>query len=108
MLNILIQDGKVVPYNPLAALRNRRHPFKITINGVWFGFTFDIYYVFTMLKRAKRAGVIHPYIGISMDKTKTEIKIRTDGGRFIRPLLLIHKNELLITKKDIERMTSFR
>ena len=70
VLNMLIHDGKVVAYNPLAALRTLNHPVKITINGKWFGFTNDLNHVFTILKRAKRSGVIHPHTSISITPKK--------------------------------------
>ena len=71
MLNLLIQDGKVVAYNPLASISNRNKKVKIVINGVWFGFTDEIDYVYTVLKRAKRSGFIHPYISISMNRDRS-------------------------------------
>ena len=107
-LNLLIHDGKVTAYNFMADYSNFKYSNKIVINGKWFGFCEDIDYVFRVLKRAKRKGVIHPHISISMHKGRKEIKIRTDAGRMIRPLLVVHDNKVLLTKELYDEKTTFK
>jgi len=108
VLNLLIQDGKAIAYNHFAALSNFKYENKIVINGKWFGFTNHIDYVYSVLKKAKRKGVIHPYFSISMNKLKKEVKIRTDAGRFIRPLLVVSDNKILLTKEMFNEDTTFK
>lgn len=72
---------------------------KIMINGDWFGITklthaTDIY---NMLKTKRRENVIDKQTSILFDFRNKEIRIYFDGGRLIRPLLVVNNNNLNIT-----------
>jgi DNA-directed RNA polymerase beta subunit len=80
---------------------------KIFLNGDWVGVSkmkegLEIY---NMLKSNRRKGVIDKFTTICLDYTRMEIKVYYDGGRLIRPLLVVSNNKTGFTKelmKDID------
>jgi histidinol dehydrogenase len=54
------------------------------------------------LKNKRRTGVIDKYTTICLDFNKREIKVFYDGGRLIRPLLIVQDNKLGLTKEVVE------
>jgi DNA-directed RNA polymerase beta subunit len=78
---------------------------KIFMNGDWLGVcklteTNDIY---QLLKDKRNGGVIDKYTTISLDYNKREIKVYFDGGRLIRPIMIVEDNKLGITKEVMTR-----
>jgi len=63
---------------------------KVFLNGEWMGVTTDALKVYNRLKELKR-GRINPYMGIFWDHEQSEINIRTDGGRYTRPLYIVER-----------------
>ncbi len=84
---------------------------KIFINGDWIGVVklsnaFDI---FNMLKQKRRENIIEKQTSISLDTGIKELKIYFDGGRLIRPVLVVNNNKVNITEnviKDINELVS--
>jgi len=77
---------------------------KIFMNGDWLGVcklteTNDVY---KLLKDKRKGGVIDKYTTISLDYNKREIKVYFDGGRLIRPIMIVEDNKLGITKDVME------
>lgn len=64
---------------------------KVFLNGEWLGCTMDPYKIHNMIKRFKRDGTFSPYIGIYWNYEHRELHIRTDGGRYTRPLYVVEK-----------------
>lgn len=83
---------------------------KIFINGEWIGFTDRAFKLINYLKNKRANGEIHKHVGIvykeSMNKDIREIRINTDGGRMIRPLLKVVDNELVITKEILDKINN--
>lgn len=50
------------------------------------------------LVTAKRHNVFDPYISIYFDTFEKQIHIHTEGGRFMRPMLIVENNEILLFK----------
>lgn len=50
------------------------------------------------LVTAKRHNVFDPYISIFFDTFEKQIHIHTEGGRFMRPMLIVENNEILLFK----------
>ena len=50
------------------------------------------------LVTAKRHNVFDPYISIFFDTFEKQIHIHTEGGRFMRPMLIVEDNEILLFK----------
>jgi DNA-directed RNA polymerase beta subunit len=77
---------------------------KIFINGEW-AYVVSIKYsleVYNNLKTKRRDNIIDKYVSILFDFDKKELKIYFDGGRLIRPLLIVENNELNITPEVIK------
>ena len=77
---------------------------KIIINGNWFGCHSNPQYLIDIFKLYRRNGLINIFTSISWDRHNNEMKIYTDGGRFIRPLYLIEDNNILIQPKHIKEI----
>jgi DNA-directed RNA polymerase beta subunit/intein/homing endonuclease len=92
-----------------------RHPFdidpltmnnwiKIIINGD-FQYVCKLTYAYefyNFLKQKRRERVIDIYTTILFDYNKKEIRIHYDGGRLIRPVLIVKDNNLNITNEVIK------
>lgn len=81
---------------------------KIMINGDWIGVTKlthanDIY---SMLKTKRRENIIDKQTSILFDFRNKEIRIYFDGGRLIRPLLVVNNNNLNITPQVVEDLNT--
>ena len=73
---------------------------KVFINGNWIGFTNDPTIMINEFKRFRREGLIHINTSIYWDHMNYIILIFSDGGRPIRPLLIVNKeNNLLFNEK---------
>ena len=65
------------------------HYTKIVLNGRWVGFTTSAYGVYDVLRRAKRMGFISHEVSIGRNDDQQQLKINTDSGRLLRPLLIV-------------------
>ena len=72
---------------------------KLFINGHWLGIVKEPLVLYQDLKDKKSKGIINIYTSIIFDYTLKEIRICTDAGRLIRPLLKVRNNKLLLTNK---------
>ena len=77
---------------------------KIFINGNWdsvikLSHAKDLY---VLLKNKRREGIIDKMTTILLDINSKEIRMFYDGGRLIRPLLIVEDNKLGITSEVIE------
>ena len=73
--------------------------FMVFLNGKWIGFVKEGYEMSTLLKQKRTSNYINNHVGIVFDINEKQIKIYTDKGRFIRPLLKVKDNNLSVTKK---------
>ena len=77
---------------------------KIIINGNWIGCHRNPELFLLLFKSYRRNGLINIFNSISWERSNNEIKIFTDGGRFIRPLYIIEKNNVLIQPHHITKL----
>jgi DNA-directed RNA polymerase II subunit RPB2 len=77
---------------------------KIFINGNWIGMTNSGYKLVCFLKDKRLHGEIHRFVSIIYNRLHNEIRINTDGGRIIRPLLRVKDNKLVITNKILDEI----
>jgi DNA-directed RNA polymerase II subunit RPB2 len=71
---------------------------KVFVNGDWVGVVPDKHAkrLHDQLKLLKRHGIIVPYISCTWYIDWREIQIKTDGGRYSRPLYIVEDEKLLI------------
>ena len=77
---------------------------KIFINGSWLAVTKDIYSLYKLLKRKRQEGFLDKYTSIGLDFQNKEINIFYDGGRLIRPIMIVDNNKVNISKKVIDEI----
>jgi len=76
---------------------------KIMINGDWYGVCkiSNAQEIYDNLKNKRRNNVIDKMTSILFDYRTKEIRIHYDGGRLIRPLLIVNNNMLGLDKEVI-------
>ena len=79
---------------------------KVFINGTWVGISKDPIALYQNLKRKKYKDIINIYTSIVFDYKRMEIRICSDGGRLVRPLLRVENNKVLLTKEIVEKVKS--
>jgi DNA-directed RNA polymerase II subunit RPB2 len=77
---------------------------KVFINGNWIAVTKYIYELYEFLMDKKRNNIIDLTTSIYLDYSEKEIHIFYDGGRLIRPLLVVKNNKTCITKEIINKI----
>jgi len=77
---------------------------KIFINGDWVCFTDTGNKLVLYLKNQRFIGKINRNVSIIYNRFLNEIRINTDGGRLIRPLLTVENNKLVITKEILNKI----
>jgi DNA-directed RNA polymerase beta subunit/intein/homing endonuclease len=77
---------------------------KIMINGDWYGVCKITHghEIYEDLKKKRRMNVVDKMTSILFDYKNKEIRIYYDGGRLIRPLLIVNNNKLNLTKEVVE------
>jgi len=79
---------------------------KVFINGSWLAVTKDIYGLFKMFKKKRQEGFIDKYTSIYLDFHNKEIGIFYDGGRLIRPILIVDNNKINMDKDVLKEIKS--
>ncbi|KAJ7297966.1 hypothetical protein O6H91_Y025100 [Diphasiastrum complanatum] len=74
---------------------------KIFLNGKWVGVHEEPECLVETLRKLRRSGHILSEVEIARDVIRKEVKIYTDSGRILRPLLIVENQRLLMTKKHI-------
>jgi DNA-directed RNA polymerase II subunit RPB2 len=77
---------------------------KIFLNGEWIGMSNDPIRLTKILKEKRLNGEIERYVSISHKINVSEIKINTDAGRLIRPLLRVENNKLLLKEEMLHKI----
>ena len=105
VLNLILEENENIKHpadiNPL----EMNNYIKIFINGNWMG-VINIKYsldLFNNLKGKRRENIIDKNTSILFDYDKKDIRIYFDGGRLIRPLLIVSKNKLSLPDKITDK-----
>ena len=77
---------------------------KVFVNGNWIGCHRNPAELTNMFRLYRRNGLINIFTSISWERSVNEIKIYTDGGRFVRPLYIIEHNNILIQPRHIKEI----
>ena len=94
---------------------NVEHPFDVTptdmknwgkvfLNGDWSFCTKKIVELLNFLEEKKKKGLIGNFTSLSLNYETKELNIYYDSGRYIRPVLNIKDNNLLINKEIINEV----
>ena len=78
---------------------------KVFINGSWLAVTKDIYTLYKLLKRKRQEGFLDKFTSIGLDFQNKELNIFYDGGRLIRPILIVDNNKVNMGKKVIDEIS---
>lgn len=62
---------------------------KVVLNGNYIAFTSVPLRLVKELRGLRRSGIISDFISISFEGIYKEVRILTDGGRMMRPLLIV-------------------
>jgi len=74
------------------------------INGKLIGSVEDPEKIIKHLREKRRKGELSPYTSISYNEESKDIYISTDGGRAIRPLIIVENGKPKLTDKHIEKL----
>ena len=74
----------------------------VFVNGSLFGFTDEMQAIVEKLRTLRRQGSLHIHTSIVPYYEKKEIRIFTDSGRLVRPLLIVTDGKLVLTKRHVE------
>ncbi|NBW58094.1 hypothetical protein EBR43_10025, partial [bacterium] len=77
---------------------------RVFVNGEWVGMTDQPVKLTSMLKSKRFTGEIEKFVSIAHNFNTKEIKINTDSGRIVRPLLRVVDNELVLTNSMINEI----
>ena len=94
---------------------NIEHPFDVTptdmknwgkvfLNGDWSFCTKKIVELMKFLQEKKKKGLIGNFTSLSLNYETKELNVYYDSGRYIRPVLNIQDNKLLINKEIINEV----
>uniref|UniRef100_A0A6C0J5I7 DNA-directed RNA polymerase n=1 Tax=viral metagenome TaxID=1070528 RepID=A0A6C0J5I7_9ZZZZ len=106
---------KVIIMDILEDFNKISHPFevnalelkewsKIYLNGDWVYCTKHIFEIYKILLDKKQNNEISNSTSFSLDYNEKELKVYFDGGRYIRPLLKVENNNIVITKNIIDEV----
>jgi DNA-directed RNA polymerase II subunit RPB2 len=76
----------------------------VLINGDIIGIHNQPEILCEKLKTMKRSGVINVYTSVVWNIQNNEVSISTEGGRCVRPLLIVENGECRLTTKVIEKL----
>ncbi|AXI25352.1 DNA-directed RNA polymerase subunit B [Methanofervidicoccus sp. A16] len=74
------------------------------INGKLVGTVDNPEEVVKYLREKRRRGELSPYTSISYNEESNDIHISTDGGRIIRPLIVVENGKPKLTEEHIEKL----
>ena len=90
ILRTVLQDLDVLFLDEIVN-RDLPNSTKLFVNGEWIGIHTQPVELYNLLKLLKLNSFIHPHTSISWKQSTNEFFIFTDGGRLIRPVLVIQK-----------------
>lgn len=60
------------------------------------------------MRYLRRSGALSNSISISMDYVNKEVRFLTDGGRLMRPLLIVKNGVIKLTLSDLSNAPTFQ
>jgi DNA-directed RNA polymerase II subunit RPB2 len=88
------------------SIKDIREMFKVFLNGEWLGCISDPVKLVNTLTEMKRKNIIdRQNTSIVPDYVNGEIRVYCDTGRFIRPVMRVENNSILVTKDIISQIS---
>ncbi|CAH9063796.1 unnamed protein product [Cuscuta epithymum] len=88
-----------------STILQRKH--KIFLDGDWVGVCEDSVYFVLKVRRMRRRGEVPVQVEIKRDEQQKEVRIFSDAGRILRPLLVVENLKKIQSLKDGESFQSF-
>jgi DNA-directed RNA polymerase II subunit RPB2 len=93
----------IIPLSELSASELDNYV-KIFVNGAWLGSTKDPVTLYQGFQEKKHKCIINIYTSIIFDFKNKEIRICSDAGRLIRPVLRVSNNNTILKKDVVNRI----
>jgi DNA-directed RNA polymerase II subunit RPB2 len=81
---------------------------RVIVNGVWIGVTSEAHGLLDRLRGMRRTGVLPWDTSIIGNQRENNVRILTDAGRCLRPLLIVKDNKLVLQESHLEAMKKQR
>jgi len=97
----VLYDELGMKHLPETSATGKHGVLRVFVNGAWIGTLpggVEAPKCVAALRRAKRAGRIHPYTSVVYQPTPQEVWINTEGGRLIRPLYVAETIRELLSR----------
>lgn len=75
---------------------------KLFVNGVWTALVKQPNELFMELKQRKCTGKLHVHISIVFDYPRNELRISTESGRTVRPVLRVKDGKIMLTALHLQ------
>ena len=79
---------------------------RVFVNGAWIGMHASPLELVSTLRRLRRLGQLDREVSVVLDGS--EVRINSDAGRACRPLYVVEKGRLLVTRKDVAELRAVR
>ena len=93
----------IIPLSELSASELDNYV-KIFVNGAWIGSAKDPVTLYRGFQEKKHKGIINIYTSMIFDFKNREIRICSDAGRLIRPVLRVSNNNTILKKDVVNRI----
>lgn len=103
----LIDENKIILLEDIP-LRDIKKYIAVFLNGEWIGFVSDAYSLREEMREMKFNGIIDKHVGLVFDRDGREFKIYTEGGRLIRPLLVVNNLELVFKPEMLDGIKTWK
>lgn len=77
---------------------------KVFINGCWVGVARNPVMLYNSMKEKKYTGIINIHTSVVFDHSHKEIKICSDSGRIMRPVLRVKNGHIVLTESIVRRV----
>ena len=107
MIRLFIQQNGLIDIEEIEAGKIADNA-TVFVNGDFIGVHSNPVELVTTLKTARRSGNINIYTGVHWNKELNVIRVYTDAGRIMRPLLIVDEdNKLRCTDEHIKELVKY-
>jgi DNA-directed RNA polymerase beta subunit len=100
----IVRDMNVTSFDQIRDDFTKLHLPKVMLNGKWIGVCDDPHSFVNELKMMRRSCLLNMETSLTYDPIPKEIRIYTDAGRLIRPLLVVERGKLKLKYSQIKAL----